>query len=821
MQLVTSQFDKNDKSAEAVTARNRVLGKEIEEQKSKISALSQALDNASASFGENDKRTQSWQIQLNRAQAELNGMERELRQNNASLDDASKEFDNAGEKADDFGDEVEHAGKQSDDAGDRFDKLGGICKGAAATMAAAFAAVSAAAVAAGKALVNMSVEGAAYADDVLTTATQTGIAADKLQEYMYAAELVDVSTETLTKSMAKQIKSMKAVQDGTKLSSEAYEKLGVQATNADGSLRDSDTVYWEIIDALGKMKNETERDAIAMQILGKSAQELNPLIEAGSARMDELGDAAKKAGYVVSEDMLAAYGALDDQLQYLEVGTTAAKNALGTVLLPVLTDLAGTGTDLLGEFSNAVLAADGDIGKISDIIGEMLPTALSAIMEYIPELLEIISEVVSSLGSAVLNNLPMIIETVTQVILMLLEQFVAAIPQLTQGALQLVLALVSGIVDNLPMIVEAALQVVITLAKGIAEALPELIPQVVQAVITIVNTLVENIPMLIEAALAIIIALAEGIGETLPELAAAIPQILSAVVTALIGALPLLLPAAIDIIFALIEGLLGALPELIAAIPNLILGIVQGILDNLPTLILFAPEIITSIITGLIGAIPQLILALPQVIMSIVDTFREYDWASIGTNLISGLIEGIGGMIEKVTSKIREVSNGIVREFKDFFGINSPSTVFAGFGENLLEGLWRGIQNVKQWLIDKIRSLGSAVTDALKSVLGINSPSKVFEDEIGVNLGLGLGAGFEKSMKQVSKDMQKAIPSDFDIQANINSAVSGSASRPDGGISLTLRIENFYNNSLQDVKELAEEISTVLASEINRKAEAF
>ena len=108
---------------------------------------------------------------------------------------------------------------------------------------------------------------------------------------------------------------------------EAYEKLGVQATNANGSLRDSDTVYWEIIDALGKMKNETERDAIAMQILGKSAQELNPLIEAGSARMDELGDAAKKAGYVVSEDMLAAYGALDDQLQYLEVGTTAAKNA--------------------------------------------------------------------------------------------------------------------------------------------------------------------------------------------------------------------------------------------------------------------------------------------------------------------------------------------------------------------------------------------------------------------------------------------------------------------------------------------------------------
>ena len=71
-------------------------------------------------------------------------------------------------------------------------------------MTAAFAAVSAAAIAAGKALINMTTEGAKYADSVLTESQVTGIATDKLQEYMYAAELVDVSTDTLTKSMAKQ-----------------------------------------------------------------------------------------------------------------------------------------------------------------------------------------------------------------------------------------------------------------------------------------------------------------------------------------------------------------------------------------------------------------------------------------------------------------------------------------------------------------------------------------------------------------------------------------------------------------------------------------
>ena len=79
MKLVESQFDKNDKSVEALTARNDVLGKQIEAQKEKIQVLRAALKNAADSFGENDKRTQAWQIQLNNAEAALNGMERELK----------------------------------------------------------------------------------------------------------------------------------------------------------------------------------------------------------------------------------------------------------------------------------------------------------------------------------------------------------------------------------------------------------------------------------------------------------------------------------------------------------------------------------------------------------------------------------------------------------------------------------------------------------------------------------------------------------------------------------------------------------------------
>ena len=215
-------------------------------------------------------------------------MERELQQNTQALSEDSEGLKKADKASDDFGDSVKEAGNKSKDASGAFEALGTVCKATAAAVAATAVAIGATLVEVGKALVSASVDGAAYADTVLTESTVTGIATDKLQEYMYAAELVDVSVETLTKSMAKNIKSMKSAQDGSSAMVEAYEKLGVSVTNTDGTLRNSDDVYWELIDALGAVENETERDALAMQILGKSAQELNPLIEAGADKMSEL-----------------------------------------------------------------------------------------------------------------------------------------------------------------------------------------------------------------------------------------------------------------------------------------------------------------------------------------------------------------------------------------------------------------------------------------------------------------------------------------------------------------------------------------------------
>src|SRR5574344_1790401 len=133
MKVVESQFNKNDTSVQSLTSKNQVLNKEIETQKQKIELLKNALNNSSESFGENDRRTQEWQIKLNNATAELNSMEKELKTNEAALDSAGTEINDAGDKA--------------EDSNGKFEKLGSVLKGIGATMGAVAVAAGAAAVA--------------------------------------------------------------------------------------------------------------------------------------------------------------------------------------------------------------------------------------------------------------------------------------------------------------------------------------------------------------------------------------------------------------------------------------------------------------------------------------------------------------------------------------------------------------------------------------------------------------------------------------------------------------------------------------------------
>lgn len=832
MKLVESQFDKNDNSVQALTARNEVLEKSIDAQKSKIETLRNALNNASTSFGETDKRTQAWQIKLNEAEAELNKMERELQNNNKQLDTASGEFKDAEKSADKFGDEVEDAGNQSDDSSKKFQALGGVVKGVTAGMAAAMAAVGATIVAIGNKLIDFTKQGAEYADNILTQSQVTGIATDKLQEYMYAAELVDVSVDTLTGSMAKQIKSMKSAQGGSKSMVEAYEKLGVEIMNADGTLRDSDEVYWEIIAALGAMENETERDALAMTILGKSAQELNPLIEAGADKMEELGKQAREAGYVLSDDLLAAYGNLDDQLQLLNNGATALKNALGTVLLPILTELASDGVGLLSEFTKGVQDANGDISKITDVIGEILPKAINVVMKYIPQLLDMIAAAVIGIGDAIVDNLDVLIECANKLIQTFLNAILKALPKLTQGAIQIVTTLVKTILANLPQILQAAIQVIVTLAQGLAKALPQLIPAVVNVVIQLVETLIQNMPLILDAALQIIEGLVQGILEALPILIEALPTIILAIVDFILGAIPQIIEVGIQLLTSLVEALPEIIEAIVAAIPQIIDGIINAVIEALPLIIDAGIKLFVSLIQALPDIIIMIVEAIPQIINGIVEALMNNLDKIImaGVQVFMALITNLPTIIMELVKAVPQILGAIINAFANGF------SQMAEVGKNLVKGLWEGIKSLASWIWDKVSDWASNLWNGIKNFFGIHSPSKKMAF-IGDMMMEGLAKGIDETAGEVigsaeamtkdlnsvfdglGSDMSK-VPTDFNVTSSVDS-LRDTQNAVRGGLSLQLQITNFNNYSAEDINSLTEEIMETADNFIKRKGVVF
>ena len=349
LSATSSSFSGQANSLAALTAKNKQLSEIYAQQKEKVRALEQAVKESSEKYGENSQQTDRLKVSYNRARVELDKLGQELQQNAQYMEEAKNSTDQCATSIDQYGNRVK-------DASDKSKGFGTTGQSSFLKVGKALLAVGIAAKVAdiAKKLASATKEAAAFADEVLTLSAKTNISTDALQGYMYAAELVDVSVETITKSMQRNIRSMGSAADGTAQYANAYKQLGVAVQDSNGDLRDSQEVFWELIDALGQMTNETERDEIAMTLLGKSAQDLNPLIEAGADRMRELADEAASVGYIMSAETLSALGSLDDQLQRLDGAATAAKNALGAALAPTLENLAEKATNFLVAITNII-----------------------------------------------------------------------------------------------------------------------------------------------------------------------------------------------------------------------------------------------------------------------------------------------------------------------------------------------------------------------------------------------------------------------------------------------------------------------------------
>lgn len=392
MRKVAAEYEDSADSADLMAKKNDILTQKIIQQANKVDLLESAFKNATEYYEIGAVETSRWEKELANAEAELYKMENQLKRNTEQMAKANEETGESAQSMGEIGDAAEEAGKGMGNLGDVVNglasKLGiqlpdsmktsmnGMLQLDTTTVAVAggFAAVAAAIVKAEKALISMTKEAASNADDLLTLASVTGTTTDSVQELNYMADLTDVSFDRIKDSLKETTNKMQEAATGTGDAYEAYKRLKVEITNTDGSLRSAQDVFYDTIDALGEMKNKTERDALAMDLMSESAQELNPLIELGSEKMQEYAQEAHDMGYVLDRDALKSLQAVDDAYARLQNTQEGVKNQLSAEFAPYLEEFYGDVTTMVKDGGKALKDSGivDSFGMLLDTVGDIL-----------------------------------------------------------------------------------------------------------------------------------------------------------------------------------------------------------------------------------------------------------------------------------------------------------------------------------------------------------------------------------------------------------------------------------------------------------------
>ena len=373
MRKVSAKYADNAESAELSAAKTDLLTQKISLQYDKIDNLKAGLEEAAENYGSNAVETLRWEKELNNAEAELYKLNGQLKNNTEQIEDTTTATEDAGQSMGNLGDVVNgltsKLGIQLPGSMKSSMNAMGSLDASSLALAGGFAAVATAIVKAEKAMISMTKESASFADNIITLSMQTGQSTQQLQEFAYASELIDVSVDTLQGSLTKLTNNMQDTMNGTGNAKASFEALGVSVTNADGSMRSANDVFYETIDALGQVKNETERDAMSMDIFGRSAQDLNPLIIQGSKTLKAYADEAHNMGYVLDDEALSALGAVDDAYQRMQKTQEGVKNQLAAEFAPYLEEFYGDATQGVKDLGKAIK----DSG-IVDAFGMLLET---------------------------------------------------------------------------------------------------------------------------------------------------------------------------------------------------------------------------------------------------------------------------------------------------------------------------------------------------------------------------------------------------------------------------------------------------------------
>lgn len=340
------------------------------------------------------------------------------------------------------------------------------------------AAIGGAAIAAGTALYGAATKAAENADEIDKMSQKIGISRQAYQELDYVLSQNGMDVNKLQSGMKSLTNAMAGAQDGTGATSEAFEALGVSVTNADGSLRSSESVFYDSIAALQGMENETERNALANQLFGKSATEMLPLLNSGAGSMEELTQKAHELGLVMDDDLIDNGVSLTDTLDTLKRALGAAATKLGGALMPLVEKAANFLIDNLPFIQNLFETLT---PVITDLAEQLLPPLMQLVTSLLP--------LVASLIQALLPPITTILTTLLPPLIQLLDTLLPPIIQIVEKLLPPLLELLDPILQLLGPIIEL-LEPILALVTDLIDPLIKLAVSVLTPLINVITTLI-------------------------------------------------------------------------------------------------------------------------------------------------------------------------------------------------------------------------------------------------------------------------------------------------------------------------------------------
>ena len=700
------------------------------------------------------------------------------------------------------------------------------------------------------------------ADELNTLSKQTGISTKDLQLYAAAADLTDVSVDAMAKSHQKLKKSMLNSKDG-KGQADYFKQLGVDITNADGSLRDANDVFDETIAALGKMENETERDAIAMALFGKSAGELNPIIEDGGETYRKVSEMMSKYGLEpIDQEALDKAGEFNDQIDTIKLVFTQAVQIIGTKLASYLLPAMKKATGYAAKLAEKIASLSGKrLAKFGGFTAAL--AALSPVLIVVGKALQLFG-----------GKMKKVAETVAKVGVKFPK--VAKALRLIANPVALIVAALAGLglaIGKSGKSADDLVKMFDKMVKKGAKKFSEIIPKVVGVLKNIAASVVKNAPVIIQGLSTLIEAILNAFIKYAPKLIAGAAKLFTSLVTGLTKIMPKLLTALANLIGAVIKKLPTFIPLILKAAVTMFSAIVQAI-----------PQVVTALVKALPAIKTAVVNFFKTVYSAIKDVFNGLkDWfAAKFATAVAGIKAGFTGVKKFFSDKLAEIK-GVFGTIKDWFKSKFSSAVtglkngFIGVG-TFFSNKWTEIKgkfaNVKTWFADtfggawsaikskfsgwgafwgglwskiknKFKSIGTSIASAIGGAIksGINSVISLIENTINKGIGLINGAislinklpGVEigklgtLSLPRLAKGgvlngAQTVIAGEAGPEAIIPlDKLFGQMDKMAAQIAATAGgpVINVYGAAGQSVHDLAREVARVLIADEKRRTQAW